>query len=189
MTSRSRPTLKSYFNTGDKPTEQEFADFIDSFYHKNDLGWASYEDSQYTEASPLSLSANTAADLDNDGVNGVQTYEPPGVDLYDTVNRKISGIEGESRVITVEFKIKPTSGSTEKAEVWFDIGGSIGQIYRRIVSFPKGNGVEHNVVMTTAVYTLDTWEANGASVWIEADGPAEVYDIRYMIVRTSKAFV
>ena len=188
MTARSRSILEGYFNTGDKPTEQEFADLIESFYHKDDLGWADYVDSQYTSASPLTLSAATPALLDNDGVNGVKTYEPLGIDLYDTATRKIKGINGESRLITIEFKIKPTSVAAQKAEVWIDIGGAVGAIYRRLTTFPKGNGVEHNVVMTTAAYTLDTWEANGGEVWIECDGPAEVYDIRYVLVRTTKVF-
>jgi hypothetical protein len=188
MTARSRNTLKSYFNTGDKPTEGEFADKIDSFYHRDDLGWADYSDSQYTSGSPLSLSAGVPALFNNDGVNGVRTYEPPGVALYDTTARKISGIEGESRLITIDFKIKPTSGAAVSAEVWLDIGGAVGELYRRLFTFPKGSGVERNVVMTSAVYTLDTWQANSAEVWIECDGPAEVYDIRYVIVRTSKVF-
>lgn len=31
MTAQTRPTLKTYFNTGDKPTEAQFVDLIDSF--------------------------------------------------------------------------------------------------------------------------------------------------------------
>lgn len=188
MTARSRTILEGFFNTGDKPTETEFAELIESFYHKDDLGWADYADSQYTSASPLTLVSATPALLDNDGVNGVKTREPLGVNLYDTATRKITGINGESRLITVEFKIKPTSVAATSAEIWFDIGGAVGEIYRRLFTFPKGNGVERNIVMTTAAYTLDTWEANSAEVWIECDGPAEVYDIRYVLVRTSKVF-
>jgi hypothetical protein len=41
MTQRSRTTLKTYFNTGDKPTEAQFSDFIDSGFN--------YEDKDYSE--------------------------------------------------------------------------------------------------------------------------------------------
>ena len=33
MSIQSKTTLKSYFNTGDKPTEAQFADLIDSCYN------------------------------------------------------------------------------------------------------------------------------------------------------------
>jgi len=36
MTIKSRIELKAYFETGDKPTEQEFADLIESFQHKTE---------------------------------------------------------------------------------------------------------------------------------------------------------
>lgn len=34
MTKQTKDVLKGYFNTGDKPTEQEFADLIDSFQNE-----------------------------------------------------------------------------------------------------------------------------------------------------------
>lgn len=36
MTIRDRNILKSYFETGDYPTEEQFSDLIDSYIHKND---------------------------------------------------------------------------------------------------------------------------------------------------------
>jgi hypothetical protein len=36
MAKRPVPVLKSFFNTGDKPTEGEFADVMDSFRHKDE---------------------------------------------------------------------------------------------------------------------------------------------------------
>jgi len=36
MAQKNRTTLKSYFNTGDKPTEQQFGDLIDSCFNLED---------------------------------------------------------------------------------------------------------------------------------------------------------
>lgn len=36
MAQKNKNTLKGYFNTGDKPTEQQFGDLIDSFHNKVD---------------------------------------------------------------------------------------------------------------------------------------------------------
>tara|TARA_R110000796_G_scaffold82592_1_gene180984 strand:- start:21028 stop:21339 length:312 start_codon:yes stop_codon:yes gene_type:complete len=38
MGKQTRSTLQGYFNTGDKPTEQQFADLIDSNLNLNDGG-------------------------------------------------------------------------------------------------------------------------------------------------------
>jgi hypothetical protein len=36
MAVQSRQTIKSWFETGDYPTQEQFNDWIDSFYHKNE---------------------------------------------------------------------------------------------------------------------------------------------------------
>jgi len=38
MTTRSKETLKSYFQTGDRPTQQQYADLIDSLAHTSEIG-------------------------------------------------------------------------------------------------------------------------------------------------------
>jgi len=188
MTARSRTILEGFFNTGDKPTETEFAELIESFYHRDDFGWGEYEDSQYTTGSPLSLLAATDTLLNNDGVNGNQTQEPSGVELYDAANKKIAGKENEARVITISFKLRPTHGSTVYGEVWFNVGGASPERFRQLFSIPKGSGVEHSFVITVATHADATWEANGADVYIRTNNTAEVYDIQYDVVRAHKVF-
>jgi hypothetical protein len=179
--------LKGYFNTGDKPTELNFADLIDSFYHAEDPGWADYADSQYTAASPFSISADTDTAVPNDALNGPKTYEPTPP-LYDASTQKILGRNGETLLITLDCKVVPQSGAATWIDFWFDIGGSVGELYRRISSFPKGSGVARNITLTTFVYTLDTWEANGADVLCRSNGPCNIYDIRYVIARITQPF-
>lgn len=102
-------------------------------------------------------------------------------------NGVITGRNGDGILITVDCKVKPTNANTNYVEFWFDIGGSVGELYRRIISFPKGNGVERAINFTVSGYTLDTWQANGAKVFVEADNTADIYDIRFVITRTHKA--
>lgn len=53
---------------------------------------------------------------------------------------------------------------------------------------PKSAGVPRNVNFTTAVYTLDTWTANGAKVKVVAEGGnATVQNIRFVIHRIHRA--
>lgn len=151
----------------------------------NDLGWAAYKDTTYTTSSRLTVSPGSDTVLPNNSGSVVGSFSPPDIaNLYD--GTVITGIQGEGRLITVEMKLEPQTGANYM-DMWFDIGGSVGEIYRRTVAFPKGSGAEYNHVSTTAVYTLDTWEANGATVYVRPDGGnVEIWNIRYVIHRTSK---
>lgn len=150
-------------------------------------GWADYADTQYTSGSPLSVLADTDTLLPNNGLGGVKTQEPSDGPFY--ADGKITGREGDGLLITVDFKVTPTNANTTLLEVWFDIGGSVGELYRRPITFPKGNGVERGVNFTVAGYTLDTWEANGAEVYVRANGTCEIHTIRYVLTRTHKAAI
>lgn len=158
-------------------------------------GWGDYDDDQYTEASPFALSADSDTILPNNAAVTRELELPFDIandsdadrrTFYDVPNQKILGRAGDSVLITIEFKAKPTSGAATYIETWFDIGGVIPPLYRRITSFPKGTGVERTIVQTTAVYTLDTWETNGADVFVRSNGPVSLYDIRYVVYRNHK---
>lgn len=94
----------------------------------------------------------------------------------------ILGRNGDALLFTVDFTATPTGGGAATyVESWVDIGGAIGELYRRIVTFPKGAGVERKVTFTTLAYTLDTWESNKGAIYIDADGTADIKDIRVVI--------
>lgn len=153
-------------------------------------GWGNYVDSQYTEAEPLQLAADTATLLDNDALGALtnEDYLPiAGQSLYNAETHTILGYQGDAKLITLDFKAKPTNANTTYIEHWIDIGGSVGELYRRISSFPKGNGVERPIVTTTAVYTLDTWEQNGGQVFVQANNTCDIYDLRFVIFRVHRA--
>ncbi len=149
-------------------------------------GWGSYADTTYTSGSPLALVANTDTVLPNNKGSVIETQKPSDVTtFYD--GSVITGQNGDSLLITIDAQVIPTEVGTTYVEFWFDIGGAVGELYRRPLAFPKGNGVLRPVVITTNVYTLDTWEANGATVYCRADGTANIYNIRYIISRVHKA--
>lgn len=154
---------------------------------RDGTGWADYADTQYTEGSPFEILGDTDYDLPNNGGIARISQAPSGVVLYDPSEQKITGRNGDGVLITVDCKVKPTSAGTTYVEFWFDIGGAVGELYRRPLTFPKGNGVERPVNFTVSGYTLDTWEANGAQARVRANGPADIYDIRYVVTATHRA--
>jgi hypothetical protein len=79
MSEQSRTTLKTYFNTGDKPTEAQFENLIDSCVNKTDDTYAAYGFDSYTETSISSAQilamGTTPIDLLPVLVNPLQYYE------------------------------------------------------------------------------------------------------------------
>lgn len=154
----------------------------------DDSGWADYSDTQYTDGAPFLLAANVDTVLPNNGGAGVRTQAPLGVEMYK--DGKITGRNGDGLAITLEMKGWPISGGGGAAsllEIWIDIGGAVGELYRRPISFPKGVGITRTITFTTIGYTLGTWEQNGGTIYVRSDGDVELFDIRYVLTRTHKA--
>ncbi len=99
----------------------------------------------------------------------------------------ITGRAGDGLAVLIDFKARPTSAQTPRLELWIDIGGAVGELYRRTIPLVKGNGVQHGIQAPFVGYTLGTWETNGATILINSNEPAEIYDIRAVLTRTHKA--
>ncbi len=60
MTVRDLTTLKSYFETGDKPTQSQFADFIDTSFKMNVINFSSYLSSAFSSGTNYDAQINQA---------------------------------------------------------------------------------------------------------------------------------
>jgi len=100
----------------------------------------------------------------------------------------ITGRNGDGLAITIEFKVKPDgAGANPRVKSSIDIVGGIGLIYERELTLSKGNGVEHFCISSFTAYTLDTWEANGGKITLEAiNEDLLIYDFRLILTRTHK---
>lgn len=151
-------------------------------------GWADYVDGVYTSASPFQLTADNKVTLPNAGTGGVDFQKPIDIaTFYNASNQTITGRNGDGLNIVIEFKAKPTTANTTRLTVAIDIGGGVGEIYKRDFVLSKGNAVEHYYLSSFTGYTLGTWEANGGTVKIVSTAATDIYDIRYVLTRTHKA--
>ena len=149
-------------------------------------GWAEYRDTAYTDVSPFSVVASTDTVLPNNAGAKIESQKPTDItEFYD--GTVITGRNGDALGITIDLKAVPTTAGATFVEIWIDIGGSIGPLYKRIITFPKGSGVVRPINFTVNAYTLGTWEANGGTVYVRSDGPVDIYDIRYVFTRLHKA--
>lgn len=83
-------------------------------------------------------------------------------------NGKITGRDGDSLDFMIYFKAASTNND-QWLDVWVDIGGSIGELYRQTYSFPKGIGFERGILYSIpSGYTLNTWENNGATIYVRS---------------------
>ena len=150
-------------------------------------GWASYIDTVYVDAgTAFTVPANTDTPLPNNAANVIDSQKPADITtFYD--GSVITGRNGDALDLMLYFKAVP-SAANQWLEVWVDIGGAVGELYRQTFVFPKGAGVERGIVYgLPSAYTLGTWEANGATVHIRSNAAADVYKINYNFDRTHKA--
>lgn len=190
-TARTQSELLTIFQDGQAAgaiTEQDLRDLIVSAegLASRATGWAEYRDTQYTTGAAFAVVADIDTDLPNNAGAVIDSQKPIDITSFYT-GGVITGRNGDGLLVTIDFKARPTNVSTTDMEIWLDIGGGIPPIYRRLITFPKGNGVERSVALTSGAYTLNTWEANGATVKVRANGPVDIYDIRYVLSRTHKA--
>ncbi|HEY9814983.1 MAG TPA: hypothetical protein V6D20_04145, partial [Candidatus Obscuribacterales bacterium] len=150
-------------------------------------GWATYIDTTYVDpGSALTIVAATDTILPNNAGSLNETQTPSDVaTFYD--GSTITGRNGDGLSFMIYFKAIP-SVAAQSMDVWIDIGGAVGERYRETFNFPKGAGVERGVLYgVPAAYTLDTWEANGATVYVRSPDALDLYDINFNFSRTHKA--
>lgn len=149
-------------------------------------GWATYVDTQYTSGSPFSVSANTDTLLPNNAGTKNETQKPSDiVTFYD--GTYITGRNGDGLDAQIFFFATP-SAVDQWLDIWIDIGGSVGEIYKQTFSFPKGTGTTRGIMYSLpSGYTLGTWEANGGRVYVRSNAALTIYGITYNFDRGHKA--
>ena len=178
-------------NDGTGDTLRDSLDICNDNFNElyGSTGWAVYNDTTYTTGSPFLVTAGAPSQaLPNNAASKIETQLP--IDVATFYNgTTITGRNGDAILITIEFRCRPTTASSDiRIKTAIDIGGSIGEVYPYEFNLTKGSGQEHDFLLTVNAYTLDTWETNGGTIKVEAfNSNIEVYSIRYVISRTHKA--
>jgi len=153
----------------------------------NTSGWASYVDTVHVDlGTSFTVSADTDTILPNNAGTIIDSQKPSDIaTFYD--GSVITGRNGDALDMMLYFKAVP-SAANQWLEVWVDIGGAVGELYKQTFVFPKGASVERGIVYgLPSAYTLGTWEANGATVYVRSNAIVDIYKINYNFDRTHKA--
>ena len=155
-------------------------------------GWARYDDNQYTESAPLTLSDGVPVIMPNNASTTIDTYLNSTVQFYDPATQKMQAEnEGDVYIQTIVFKASATNANQTHLHVYLASTGPIP--YERLVAeidFPKGNTITHDQHLVFQYYAGPDFVADGNQWTLRADtggGTVDVWDIIFFIQRTYKA--
>lgn len=158
---------------------------------RSKVGWAIYQDSQYTVGAPLtSNSAKTQLTINGLGASTNKTYLPTGItDFWSTVDNKILADQlGDAYDIRLDFKANPTTAS-DYAQVIFDIGdGGPIPVVSRTITFAKAG--ESSFSIGFPLSALNDFITNGCKIYFDTSGSGDsinIYDISLFIKRDFNA--
>jgi len=143
------------------------------------LGWARYDDTQYTSASPYSFTT-TAFTIPNNKGNVIDTNINSAIDYYSD-NKLRAEFANDVYIITIAFKAK-ISNANGHVDIYLQ-DGAYDRI-RDVITFPKGNNVEHIYAKTFQYYADADTVANGLNVKMQASHSGSIHDVIYFIQRT-----
>lgn len=152
------------------------------------LGWARYDDTQYTTSSAFTASyLNGEYTLPNNGGNKIETHLHSTISFYNETTQKIQ-VENNSDVYmcTVTFKAKTPNANACHLRLQMDSTGETP--YQRVgkdLFFGKGNGEWHDFHEVFQYYSDDDFVTNGNRWKIEAVGAnAYISNVIIFIQRT-----
>lgn len=150
------------------------------------LGWARYDDTEYTSSSKLTLVQDTEVVVPNNG--GSITRSHSSIDFYNSTTKKILGInENDVYIFTVAFKASASNANQTFLEYNLEGSGQISRVAGTI-SFPKGNDEEHVENILMQYYTDSTFVSDGVQLKFNSvGGDSKAWDIIYFIQRTQNA--
>ncbi len=137
------------------------------------LGWARYDDTQYTTSSVFSLTTGAGdVTLPNNGGNTIETHLHSEVSFYNTGSQLVQ-VENLADVYmcTVVFRAKTSNANGTSIRLQLDSTGTTP--YERVgkdLFFGKGNDVWHDFHEVFQWYADDDFLANGNQFKVRAVG-------------------
>lgn len=151
------------------------------------LGWARYDDTQYTTAldTRLTLVDGVEVIMPNNAGNIIQSDD---VVFYNGATKKVLGHNiNDVYVTTVVFKMRTSNANQTHIDIIFVSPLGAGQIerVRKSIPFHKGNDTIQDGHEVFQYYTDSNFVDNGIQIKITATGAnVEIWDVIYFIQRT-----
>lgn len=154
------------------------------------LGWARYDDSQYTTSSAFTILSGQTEVLPNNSSFKEETYMNSAKSFYDSVSQKFQAENvGDVYSVVITFKAKaPNANQTHMDLSLSSTGATPYDRVSKSIIFAKGNDVWENIYESFHYYSDADFVTNGNQWVLEADGGSvQVADVIYFIQRTFNA--
>jgi hypothetical protein len=152
------------------------------------LGWARYDDGEYTSESKLSLADGVLTIMPNNASNVLRSDS--SITFYNSTTKKILGT-GMNDVFMLTIVFKASASNANQTYLTIEMDNINGTEYSRLsedLTFPRGNDIEHNFHNVFQYYVDSDFVSNGATWRIKSTGGSvQVWDIIYFIQRTQNA--
>jgi len=154
------------------------------------LGWARYDDTQYTTSSFLTVTGGTNVVIPNNAGFSVTTYMNSSVAFYNGTTKKVqTQNDGDVYTMIVTFKAKAPNANQTHIDVSLSSTGATP--YDRVsksLNFAKGNNQWENFYESFSFYADADFVTNGNQWKIYAvGGDVDVAGCIYFIQRTFNA--
>jgi len=153
------------------------------------LGWARYDDTQYTgagDSTKVLLSDGVTTTLPNNAGSVVRSHS--SIDFYNSTTNKLIGIN-ENDVYMATIVFQKSAANANQTHLDFALTGA--DDYDRIkmsMQFYKGNDTAQNTHIMFQYYLDSNALANGLTPTVTAvGGSVKVWDIIFFISRTQNA--
>ena len=151
------------------------------------LGWARYDDTEWTSLNKKSLAIGTEIVLPNNAGNVINTHIHSPKAFYNGATQKIQAVnDSDVYILTIVFKYSAANANQTYLEL--NMEGGNGTPYDRLsadITFPKGNDTAHNYHGVFQYYSDSSFVSSGSQMKITAiGGTAQIWDIIYFIQRT-----
>jgi len=153
----------------------------------NGLGWARYDDNQYTTSSVFTITNGQTVVIPNNGNYTDETYMNSTVDFYNPATQKVQ-MENVGDVYSMIITFNAKAANTNSTHMDLSLTATGATPYDRVsksIVFAKGNDIWENFYESFHFYSDADFVTNGNQWKITADGgTVSIANIIYFIQRT-----
>jgi hypothetical protein len=154
------------------------------------LGWARYDDTQYTTSSFFTITNGSTVVLPNNANTTIETYINSSKTFYNSSTQKVQ-MENEGDVYSMIVTFKAKAPNANQTHIGLSLTSTGATPYDRVSKseiFAKGNDIWENFYESFHFYADDDFVTNGNQWKITADGgDVHIANIIYFIQRTFNA--
>jgi len=154
------------------------------------LGWARYDDTQYTTSSFLTVTDGTNVVMPNNAGSSVTTYMNSSVAFYNGTTKKVQ-TQNEADVYTMIVTFRAKAPNANQTHIDISLSSTGATPYDRVsksLTFAKGNNQWQNFYESFSFYADADFVTNGNQWKIYAvGGDVDVAGCIYFIQRTFNA--